>query len=79
MAADTIGYPSLFGALVRMFGRTNTDPILKYLDEQGVATTGGKVDVEKLDSALQSLFGSGAAGVIRGLMAQKEPVPRLAR
>jgi hypothetical protein len=78
MAAETLGYPSLFSALVRMFGRTNTDLIMKYLDQQGVAT-GGKVDVERLDSALKSLFGSGAAGVIRGLMTQKEPVPRLAR
>ena len=76
--AEDLAYSSLARALTRMFGKANADLIMKYLDQQGVAT-GGKMDAEKVHSALQSLFGSGAAGIIRGLMAQKEPVPRLAR
>ena len=46
---------------------------MKYLEQENVIMKGGKVDEEKLDHALQSLFGQGAGRIIFRLMVQKSP------
>ena len=61
-----------------MLGKENAALVVKYLEQEN-AIVGSRVDAEKLDRALQSLFGQGASSVIRGLLAQKKPLPRLAR
>ncbi len=71
-------YASLVDALKKMLGKENAALVVRYLEQEN-AVVGSIVDAEKLDRALQSLFGQGATCIIHGLLAQKKPLPRLAR
>jgi hypothetical protein len=57
MLDDGILYRSLVQAL-SILGPTNARLLLRMLEEQGVVKD-GKVDAEKLEPALASLFGEG--------------------
>jgi hypothetical protein len=65
-------YASLIDALKKMLGKENAALVVKYLEQEN-AIVGSRVDAEKLDRALQSLFGQGATSVICGLGPKKAP------
>jgi hypothetical protein len=58
LTADTAFYESFVEAL-KVLGKPNVDLVLQALEEEQVIHD-GKVDREKLEPALRSIFGDGA-------------------
>jgi hypothetical protein len=58
MIDDGIFYRSLVQAL-SILGPANASLVMRMLEEQGVVTD-GRVDAEKLEPALASIFGDGS-------------------
>jgi hypothetical protein len=72
MANEIILYNSLLTALQRMFGQRNADTIIAYLKHEGVIHD-EKVNMQKMEIVLRSVFGLGASAITLGLfMTQKK-------
>jgi hypothetical protein len=78
MANEIILYNSLLTALQRMFGQRNAGTIMAYLEQEGVIHD-EKVDMQKMELVLRSLFGLGASAITLGLFVTQKKSARSLR
>lgn len=78
MAVENPDYASLLNALKKTLGKENAALVIKYLEQEDAIMGSRVMNAEKLDRALQSLFGQGASAIICESLATKKPSPRSA-